>query len=158
MSIFGFIEDVTGITASREQQRRRDTIAQEQRDEIQRRLDAGAHQSNQAQPLRRRRAGAAMLSALFPAPRSLLRPRRRRSAPPQVPPGGLNARPTPARTSIAPLAGPMMADATASQILTRLSQLQARRSSFEEQWNSIDEYVAGARASAARLQLARNAD
>lgn len=38
----------------------------------------------------------------------------------------------------------MMADATATQILTRLGQLQARRSSFEEQWNSIDEYVAGA--------------
>lgn len=38
----------------------------------------------------------------------------------------------------------MMADELATAILTRLGQLQSRRASFEEQWNSIDEYVAGA--------------
>lgn len=97
MSIFGFIEDVTGITASRERQRRRDTIAQEQRDEIQRRLDTQARTRAIERNLRGVGAGAAMLSRpvsgaqlLAPsAPTSL-------SAPPATPPGGLNARPTPA--------------------------------------------------------------
>jgi hypothetical protein len=97
MSIFGFIEDVTGITADREKVRQQNTLAQEQRDEIQRRLDTQARTRAIERNLRGVGAGAAMLSRpvsgaqlLAPvAPPSL-------SAPPATPPGGLNARPTPA--------------------------------------------------------------
>ena len=96
MSIFGFIEDVTGITASRERQRQRDTLAQEQRDEIRRRLDEQARIRAIERNQRGVGAGAAMLSRpmsaaqlIAPAaPASL-------SAPPATAPGGLNARPTP---------------------------------------------------------------
>lgn len=96
MSIFGLIEDVTGITASRERQRQRDTLAQEQRDEIRRRLDEQARIRAIERNQRGVGAGAAMLSRpvsaaqlIAPAaPASL-------SAPPATAPGGLNARPTP---------------------------------------------------------------
>lgn len=97
MSIFGFIEDVTGITADREKVRQQNTLAQEQREEIQRRLDTQARIRAIERNQRGVGAGAAMLSRpvsgaqiLAPAaPASL-------SAPPATPPGGLNTRPTPA--------------------------------------------------------------
>lgn len=96
MSIFGLIEDITGITASRERERRKNTLAQEQREEVQRRLDEQARIRAIERNQRGVGAGAAMLSRpvsaaqlIAPAaPASL-------SAPPATAPGGLNARPAP---------------------------------------------------------------